>query len=76
MERQKDNKQSVGAVREPPLLEGGIILSVRGGDFELTLEQDISIGFDSSDKDKVELYLAESFTFRVLEPAAAIELRI
>jgi len=69
-------RMAEGGIYSSQPLEGGVILSVRGGDFELTLGQDISIGFASSDKDKVELYFAESLTFRVLEPAAAIELRI
>ncbi len=58
-----------------PALDGGVLLSTRGGDFELTLGQDVSIGYVAHDRRKVELYLTESFTFRVLEPKAAIELK-
>ena len=58
-----------------PALTGGVLLSTRGGDFELTLGVDVSIGYASHDRNKVELYLIESFTFRVLEPAAAIALK-
>ena len=56
-------------------LNGGVLISLRGGDFELTLGQDISIGYKASDSRKVELYFTESFTFRVLEPAAAVVLK-
>jgi uncharacterized linocin/CFP29 family protein len=64
-----------GGILHSQALEGGVLLSVRGGDFELTLGQDISIGFNSHDGNKVELYFAETFTFRVLEQAAAVELK-
>jgi uncharacterized linocin/CFP29 family protein len=56
-------------------IEGGVLLSLRGGDYELTVGQDLSIGYAHHDKHTVELYLTESFTFRVLEPAAAVPLR-
>ncbi len=52
-----------------------VLLSVRRGDFALTVGQDLSIGYAFHEKHKVELYLTESFTFRVLEPAAAVYLR-
>jgi uncharacterized linocin/CFP29 family protein len=55
-------------------LEGGVVLSLRGGDYELTVGQDLAVGYAHHDKHEVELYLTESFTFRVLEPAAAVRL--
>ena len=65
-----------GEIHWSPAVKGGVLLSARGGDFELVLGQDIAIGYASHDRDNVELYLTESFTFRVLEPAAAIALRV
>lgn len=59
---------------EATALEGGAVMSVRGGDYELTVGQDLSIGYASHTRDEVELYITESFTFRVLEPAAAVAL--
>ncbi len=59
----------------PALKGGAVLLSTRGGDFELTVGQDLSIGYTTSDRDNVELYLTETFTFRVLEERAAIFLR-
>lgn len=64
-----------GSILRSAVLDGGVVLSTRGGDFELVVGQDLSIGYASHDRDKVELFLTESFTFRVLEPAAAIELK-
>jgi uncharacterized linocin/CFP29 family protein len=59
-----------------PALQGGaVLLSTRGGDFELTVGQDFSTGYAAHDRDSVELYITESFTFRVLEEKAAIFLR-
>ncbi|KUK61306.1 MAG: bacteriocin, partial [Synergistales bacterium 57_84] len=59
-----------------PELEGGFLVSTRGGDFELTLGQDLSIGYESTVGDKVRLFIAESFTFRVIEPNAVVPLAL
>lgn len=56
-------------------LQGAVLLSVRGGDYELTVGQDMSIGYTYHEKHSVELFLTESFAFRVLEPRAAVALR-
>jgi uncharacterized linocin/CFP29 family protein len=60
--------------RRSPAIEGGLLISAAAGNFELTVGQDFSVGYASHDRDKVELYLTESFTFRVLEPMAAVRL--
>jgi uncharacterized linocin/CFP29 family protein len=46
------------------------LVSERGGDFELSIGQDISIGYDGHDSDKVKLYFTESFMFRTIGPEA------
>ena len=48
------------------------LVSTRGGDLELILGQDLAIGYEAHTQDKVKLYFTESFTFRILEPAAVI----
>ena len=58
-----------------PALKGAVLLSVRGGDFELTVGQDLAIGFACYERSRIELYLTESFTFRVLTPEAAVHLQ-
>ncbi len=63
-----------GGIILAPELEGGFLVSSRGGDFELTLGQDFSIGFECSTGDKVQFFMAESFSFRVLEPNAVVPL--
>lgn len=59
-----------------PGMERAVVLSQRGGDFEIVGGQDWSIGYLDHDADKVELYLEESFTFLVNTPEAAIVLDI
>ncbi len=59
-----------------PGLEGGVVLSLRGGDFKIESGQDLSIGYLDHDADVVRLYLEESFNFRVLEPDAAVALSL
>jgi hypothetical protein len=41
-----------------------------------TQEGAVRISFESRNKDSVDLCLTESFTFPVLEPVTAVELRI
>jgi uncharacterized linocin/CFP29 family protein len=52
-----------------------VVLSTRGGDFELTVGQDATIGYLEHDAERVLLYLEESFTFQVFTPEAAVHLR-
>jgi len=59
-----------------PGVEGGIVLSLRGGDFLLDCGQDLSIGYIDHDADIVRLYFEESFSFRVVESDAAVALRL
>jgi uncharacterized linocin/CFP29 family protein len=63
-----------GGVIWAPAIQGGFVLTTRGGDFELDLGQDISIGYLSHSATTVELYLQESFTFRMLTSEAAVAL--
>lgn len=55
-------------------LDGGLVLSTRGGDFELTVGQDFSIGYLDHTSEAVQLYIEESFTFLVLTDQAAVPL--
>ena len=66
-----------GSVILSPYLSGpyeseAYMISQRGGDMELILGQDLSIGYERHSNMNVTLYIAESFTFRILEPEAAI----
>ncbi|HUZ23882.1 MAG TPA: family 1 encapsulin nanocompartment shell protein [Streptosporangiaceae bacterium] len=57
-----------------PAIEGGLVLTTRGGDFELQLGQDASIGYLSHTETSVRLYLQESMTFLLLTSEAAVPL--
>jgi uncharacterized linocin/CFP29 family protein len=58
-----------------PVLDAvGLLVSTRGGDFELTLGQDMSIGYEHHVGDRVHLFVLESFTFRVIGPEAVVRL--
>ncbi|MBN1140269.1 MAG: bacteriocin family protein [Deltaproteobacteria bacterium] len=64
-----------GEIYVAPGVGEAFLVSARGGDFVLTLGQDLAIGFDRADGDLVQLFFIESFTFRVLQPAAVLVLR-
>jgi len=57
-----------------PAIEGAFVLTTRGGDFELHLGQDVSIGYLSHTDAAVRLYLQETFTFLYLTAEAAVAL--
>jgi uncharacterized linocin/CFP29 family protein len=57
-----------------PAISGAVVMSQRGGDFELTVGRDMSIAYQSHNDTSVRLYLVESMTFRVLTPEAAVAL--
>jgi uncharacterized linocin/CFP29 family protein len=63
-----------GPIVWAPAVSGAVVLSVRGGDFELTVGQDFSIGYLDHSATSVRLYIQESFTFRALSPEAAVPL--
>jgi uncharacterized linocin/CFP29 family protein len=57
-----------------PAVNGAVVVSLRGGDFELTIGTDLSIGYQSHTDTMVRLYLIETMAFRVLTPEAAVAL--
>lgn len=64
-----------GPVLWAPAIDGAVVLSTRGGDFQLTCGGDMAIGYLSHGPEAVELFLEESIGFRVLTPEAAVALR-
>src|SRR5271163_1828055 len=57
-----------------PAIAGAFVLTTRGGDFDLHIGQDVSIGYLSHTDSTVRLYLQESFTFLFLTGEAAVAL--
>ena len=57
-------------------LEGGAVVTTRGGDFELDLGQDISIGYLAHDAQTVTLYLQETLTFQMQTAEAVVPIEV
>lgn len=64
-----------GPIVWAPAVDGAVVVSLRGGDYLLTVGEDFSIGYLSHTDASVELYLEESFTFQVVDQRAAVALR-
>jgi len=63
-----------GPVVWAPAVDGAVVLSQRGGDYQLTVGQDFSVGYRADDAESVHLYIEESLTFRINTPEAAVHL--
>jgi uncharacterized linocin/CFP29 family protein len=57
-----------------PAIAGGFVMTTRGGDFDLHIGQDVSIGYLSHTDAAVRLYLQETLTFLLLTSEAAVAL--
>lgn len=57
-----------------PAIDGALVLTARGGDFDLHLGQDVSIGYEGHSDASVRLYLQETFTFLALTGEASVAL--
>jgi uncharacterized linocin/CFP29 family protein len=63
-----------GPIVWAPAVKGAVVLSLRGGDFALTVGRDLSIGYHGHTETSIRLYVVESMAFRVLTPEAAVAL--
>jgi uncharacterized linocin/CFP29 family protein len=63
-----------GEIIWAPAISGAVVLTTRGGDFDLRLGQDVSIGYLSHTDTIVRLYLEETLTFLMLTSEAAVTL--
>jgi uncharacterized linocin/CFP29 family protein len=57
-----------------PAIDGAFVVTTRGGDMDLHLGQDVSIGYLSHTDTHVRLYLQESFTFLYLTSESTVAL--
>ena len=55
-----------------PAIAGAFVLTTRGGDFDVHIGQDVSIGYLSHTDSIVRLYLQETLTFLMLTSEAAV----
>lgn len=63
-----------GEIVWAPAIDGAFVLTTRGGDFDLQIGQDVSIGYLAHTDTEVQLYLQESLTFLVCAGEAAVAL--
>ena len=63
-----------GKIIWAPAIEGGVVLTTRGGDFSLTVGQDLSIGYLGHTATAVQLYFQESITFLMQTSEASVAL--
>jgi uncharacterized linocin/CFP29 family protein len=57
-----------------PTLRGGVVVSLRGGDFKLVCGRDATIGYMSHDDEMLRFYLEESFSAELSGPEATVPL--
>jgi uncharacterized linocin/CFP29 family protein len=72
--REHLNRLIDGDIIWAPAIDGAFVLSTRGGDFDLRLGSDVSIGYLSHDADTVSLYLQETMTFLAYTAEASVAL--
>ncbi|MEN4477374.1 family 1 encapsulin nanocompartment shell protein [Mycolicibacterium cosmeticum] len=72
--REHLNRVVDGDIIWAPAIDGAFVLSTRGGDFDLQLGTDVSIGYSSHDAATVQLYLQETFTFLNYTAEASVAL--
>jgi uncharacterized linocin/CFP29 family protein len=63
-----------GEIVWAPAISGAVAVTTRGGDFDLHLGQDASIGYLSHTATEVELYLQETLAFLMLTGEAAVSM--
>jgi uncharacterized linocin/CFP29 family protein len=63
-----------GKIIWAPAIEGAFVVTTRGGDLDLHLGQDASIGYLSHTDTHVRLYLQETFTFLYLTAESCVAL--
>jgi uncharacterized linocin/CFP29 family protein len=72
--REHLNRLVDGDIIWAPAIDGAFVLTTRGGDFDLQLGTDVSIGYLSHDADTVQLYLQETLTFLCYTAEASVAL--
>jgi uncharacterized linocin/CFP29 family protein len=63
-----------GKIIWAPAIDGAFVVTTRGGDLDLQIGQDASIGYLSHTESHVRLYLQETFTFLYLTSESAVAL--
>lgn len=72
--REHLNRLVDGDIIWAPAIDGAIVVTTRGGDFDLRLGTDVAIGYLSHDAENVQLYLQETLTFLNYTAEASVAL--
>ncbi|WP_216916030.1 family 1 encapsulin nanocompartment shell protein [Nocardia noduli] len=64
-----------GEIIWAPAIDGAFVLTTRGGDFDLRIGQDVSIGYLAHNAETVDLYFQQSLQFLVYTAEAAVALQ-
>ena len=59
-----------------PALDGAVVVSLRGGDFELVVGEDLALGYAGRNETGVTFFIEETMLFRVNGPEAAVVLDV
>ncbi|MCF7936708.1 MAG: bacteriocin family protein [Synergistales bacterium] len=76
MTKRIDSITDGGDIIYLPHFNESYLVSTRGDDLELTIGQDLSVGYVAATEKDVQLFLTESFTFRVITPEAVIPFNV
>jgi uncharacterized linocin/CFP29 family protein len=68
------NRLVEGKIIWAPAIDGAFVVTTRGGDLDLHIGQDASIGYLSHTETRVRFYLQETFTFLYLTGESAVAL--
>ncbi|HUW70334.1 MAG TPA: family 1 encapsulin nanocompartment shell protein [bacterium] len=69
-------QQIEGKVIYSESVKDALLVAGRGGDLALTIGQDLAIGYHSHTTTEINLFLTESFTFRVMNPQAVVGFKL
>lgn len=58
------------------VVDGAFLIPYNNDDLEMTIGNDLSIGYQDNDNKKIKFFITESFTFRVLDPNIIIPFKI
>lgn len=72
--REHLNRLVDGEIIWAPAIDGAFVVSTRGGDFDLQLGTDVSIGYLAHDAQTISLYLEETLTFLNYTAEASVAL--
>ena len=65
-----------GEIYRSKSIDGAVLIPRRDEDLEVTVGQDFSIGYEQETEEMVQLFVTESFTLRVLEPAKVVHFSV